>query len=143
MRPYLVLVALAACGSGEDVDGRLAARLAALGLGTGPIAFADAMKGIETKAYEGLLARVGSKRLRRDETLDAVLDIGNLLARADPLTAAARPPDPLGFDARLADARERALALARAVASGGTGEAEARELIASCVSCHVTFRILR
>ncbi len=101
------------------------------------------MKGIEAKGYEGLLARVGSKRLSGDEVLDAALEIENLLVRADPSTAAARPPDPLVFDTRLADARERALALARAAARGGTGEPESRDLIVSCVSCHVTFRTPR
>ncbi len=125
------------------MDGRLAARRAALGLKSGPIAFADAMKRIEAKGYEGLLARVGSKRLPKDEVLDMAVDVENLLARADPKTAAARPPNPLVFDARLADARERAMALARAVASGGTGEPEARDMIVSCVSCHVTFRTPR
>lgn len=125
------------------MDARLAARRAALGLAGGPIPFADAMKRIEAKAYEGLLARVGSKRLPKDEVLDAAVDIENLLLRADPATAVARPPNPLVFDTRLADARERALALARAVANGGTGEPEARELIVSCVSCHVTFRAPR
>jgi hypothetical protein len=140
MRPYL-LVLLAACGS--DVEGRLAARRAALGLANGPIPFADAMKGIEAKAYEALLARAGAKRLPADELLDAALDIENLLVRADASTAAARPPNPLDFDSKLKESRERALALARAVARGGTGEPEARALVDSCVHCHITFRTPR
>lgn len=125
------------------MDARLAARRAALGLGTGRVPFAEAMRQIEAREHEGILARVGSKRLTPDEVLDVALEVEDLLARADASTAAARPPDPHRFDARLADARARAAALARAVAKGGTGETEARELIASCVSCHVTFRILR
>lgn len=105
--------------------------------------FADAMKRVRTQGYEGLLARVGSKRLSKDEVLDAAVEIESLLARADPSTAEARPPDPPDFDAKMKAARERALAFARAAAKGGTGEAEARELVASCVACHVTFRTPR
>lgn len=108
-----------------------------------PLAFADAMKRIEAQGYEGLLARVGSKRLPADDALNAAVDLENLLARADPSTAEARPPDPPDFDAKMKAARERASAFARAVAKDGTGEAEARELVASCVACHVTFRTPR
>jgi hypothetical protein len=143
MRRYLVLVIVAACGSDGELDARLAARRAALGLADDPLTFPEAMIRIREKGYEGLLARVGSKRLRPDDVLDAALDLQNLLARADPATAAARPPDPPGFDSRLAHARAKALALARAVAAGGSGEAEAGDLVASCVDCHVTFRIPR
>jgi hypothetical protein len=145
MARYLVLCLVAACGSDGEVDARLAARRAAIGLGDGPVAFAEAMARIREKGYEGLLARaqLGSKRLLPDEVLDAALDLENLLARADPATAAARPPDPPGFDARLARARGKASALARAVAAGRSGEKEAGELIASCLDCHVTFRIPR
>lgn len=138
------MILVAACGSrGEDVDALLATRRAALGLGDGRIAFADAMARMRAKGYEGLLARVGSKRLLPDDVLDAALEIEDLLARADPANAAGRPPDPPGFDGRLAEARERARALARAVATGRVGEKEAGELLASCVDCHVTFRIPR
>jgi len=125
------------------VDARLATRRAALGLANEPLAFADAMKEVREKGYEGFLARVGSKRLTPDEVLDAALDLESLLQRADPRTAEARPPDPPRFDARLADARGRATALARAVAQGKSGDLEAKELLASCVDCHVTFRIQR
>ena len=143
MRRYLVAVLLAACGSGTDVDARLAARRAALGLGSAPLPFADAMKTIETKAYEAVLMRVGSKALPAEEVFDAAVEVENLLARADPKTAAARPPDPLVFDARMKDARERARALSRALALGRSGETEAGELALSCVACHVIFRTPR
>ncbi len=101
------------------------------------------MKTIETKAYEAILMRVGSRGLAAEEVFDAAVEIESLLARADPLTAAARPPDPPVFDARLKDARERATVLARVLADGGTGDMEARALIASCFACHVTFRTPR
>jgi hypothetical protein len=143
MRPYLVLALVAACGSEPDADARLAERRAALGTKSEPMPFADAMKRIEAQGYEGLLARVGSKRLSRDEVLDAAVEIESLLARADPSTAEARPPDPPDFDAQMKNARGRAAAFARAVAKGGTGEVEARELFASCQACHVTFRTPR
>lgn len=103
------------------------------------------MARIRERGYEGLLARtqLGSKAVRPDEVLDAALEIENLLARADPATAAVRPPDPPGFDARLAHARGKATDLARAVAAGRAGEKEAGELVASCLDCHVRFRIPR
>lgn len=125
------------------MEARLATRRVALGLPSEPLAFADAMKQVQEEGYEGLLARVGSKRLRPDEVLDAALDLENLLSRADAETAEARPPDPPLFDARLADARGKATALARAVARGNSGDLEAKDLLASCVDCHVTFRIPR
>lgn len=98
------------------------------------------MAGIEAKAFEGVLARVGSKRLARDEALDMALGLENLLSRADPSTAEARPSNPPVFDARLAAARGRALALARALARGEDGKTEAGEVVASCFDCHVIFR---
>jgi hypothetical protein len=140
----LALSLAAACGS-DGADARLAARRTALGLGEDPLAFADAMLRMREMGYEGLLARarLGSRRLRPDDVFDAALEIENLLARADPDTAAVRPPDPPGFDSRLADARARAADMARALARGEAGEEEAGELLASCVDCHVTFRIPR
>ncbi len=145
MRRYLVLCLVAACGAGGELDVRLAARRAALGLADDPLPFPEAMARIREKGYEGLLARAGSgsMRLQPDEVLDAALEIENLLARADPATAAVRPRDPPGFDARLAHARGKASALARSVAAGGSGGKEAGELVASCLDCHVTFRIRR
>jgi hypothetical protein len=146
MRRYLLPLAslpcllAAACGSGEDVEAKLAARRAALGLPAAPVAFAEAMRRMQEGGYEGLLARVGSKRLARDDVVDAALTIEGLLAHADPATAEARPPDPLRFDALLAGARRSATALARAVLSGGDGIEEAGEVIASCTACHLTFR---
>jgi hypothetical protein len=142
MRRYLVPLLLAACGRETDADARLAARRAALGLDTEPVPFADAMKTIEKRAYEAVLMRVGSKGLSAEEVLDVAVEVENLLARADPATAAVRPPDPLVFDARLKDARARAAAFARAALDEGAEE-EARALVASCVSCHVTFRTPR
>jgi hypothetical protein len=140
----VALCLAAACGSGtEELDARLQARRAALGLDDGTLTFADAMSRMRAKGYEGLLARVGSKRLRPDDVLDAALEIGSLLARADKETASVRPPDPPGFDSLLARARAKADELARAAAAGRTGEKEAGELLASCVDCHVTFRIPR
>jgi hypothetical protein len=101
------------------------------------------MARIQAKAYEGLLARVGSKGLPPAAALDGVLEIEDLLARADPATAASRPPNPPVFDARMQDARAKARELSRALARGEPGRAEAGDLIASCVACHVTFRAPR
>jgi hypothetical protein len=135
---------LAACGSGEDADARLAARRAALGLGgSASVPFAEAMARMQAKAFEGLLHRVGSKALPPGEALDAALEIEDLLARADAANAAARPPNPPVFDARLAASRGRALELARALARGRDGIKEAAEVVASCFDCHVMFRAPR
>ncbi|MCK6462047.1 MAG: hypothetical protein L6Q95_19365, partial [Planctomycetes bacterium] len=141
----LALSLVAACGSDGEADARLAARRAALGLPEDPVPVSEAMARLREKGYEGLLARaqLGSKALRPDEVLDAALEIESLLSRADPSTAAARPPDPPGFDARLAAARGKATDLARAIAAGKPGEREAGDLVASCLDCHVTFRIPR
>lgn len=145
MAALLALSLVAACGSDGEADARLAARRAALGLPEDPVPFSEAMARLREKGYEGLLARaqLGSKALRPDEVLDAALEIESLLSRADPSTAAARPPDPPGFDARLAAARGKATDLARAIAAGKPGEREAGDLVASCLDCHVTFRIPR
>lgn len=125
------------------MDADLQARRAVLGLPTEPLPFADAMRRIQQRGFEPLLARVGSKRLNRDDVADAALEIENLLARADPVTAEARPPDPPRFDSLLADARRKSTALARAVLAGGDGAQEAGEVIASCTACHLIFRELR
>jgi hypothetical protein len=92
------------------------------------------MRQMGVKAYEALLARVGSRRLTEEEVLDAAVEIETLLARA------VGPPDPPGFDPLLARSRTLARALALAVAQGKRGDAEARELLASCMDCHVIFR---
>jgi len=140
-RSYAALLLLAACSPAPDVDARLLARRAALGLGSGPLAFPEAMQRKGAKAYEALLARVGSRRLPADEVLDAALELENLLARADVATAGAvRDADPRGFDGRLEASRDRALDLARAIAAGGSGEKEARVLLMSCMECHLMFR---
>jgi len=95
---------------------------------------------MEKGAFEGLLTRVGSRRLPADEVLDAALRIEDLLARADPASAAARARAPAEFDDRLRQSREDALALARAVAAGERGTEIASVLITSCLGCHETFR---
>jgi len=123
-----------------DVDGLVVARRAALGLPAESRPFADAMKRMQEKGYEGFLARVGSKRVPADDVVDAALDMENLLAHADPSTAEARPPEPPRFDALLADARRKTTALARAVLAGGSGRKEAGEVVASCTACHLVFR---
>jgi hypothetical protein len=98
------------------------------------------MRRMQDRGYEGLLARVGSKRLAKDDVIDAALDIENLLAHADPLTAEARPPDPSRFDALLGDARRKSTALARAMIAGGDGVKEAGEVVAACTACHLIFK---
>jgi hypothetical protein len=140
LRALALALVAAACAPTPDPVGRLAARRAALGLSSEPLPFAEAMERMEAKAYESFLVRVGSRRHSDEEVLDAAVDIENLLARADGVTAEARPPDPPTFDDRLRAARERASAFARAVASGGRGEAEAGELLACCMQCHLIFR---
>jgi len=142
MRPYLLLPALlAACADpGPDLETELQARRAALGLPKEPLPLKAAMQEMQRRAFEPLLGRVGSRRLPPPEVLDAALRMENLLARAEPAGAEGRAHDPAAFDALLADARDRAFALARAVASGNEGTPEAYGLLATCVNCHRRFR---
>jgi hypothetical protein len=141
-RFYLLCLLAAACGdAGRDVDDELAGRRAALGLGQDPLPFADAMAWMRQRAIEGLLGRAGSRRLDRDDLLDAALRIENVLARADLASAGRhRAPDPDGFDRFTHRTREDAAALARAVAKGGNGQAEAMALLTACVECHLNHR---
>jgi len=123
------------------VDAELEARRAVLGLAQEPLPFADAMAWMRAQAVEGLLTRVGSRRLRRDEVLDAALGIENALARAElPSAGRHRAPDPEGFDRLMRRTREQANALARAVEKGEDGTAEAAALLTGCVECHRTHR---
>jgi len=123
------------------VDAELAARRAALGLAQDPFPFADAMAWMETRAVEGLLTRVGSRRVRRDDVLDAALGIENALARAElPSAGRHRAPDPEGFDRLVRRTRDRAKVLARAMVKGEDGKAEATALLTACVECHRNHR---
>jgi len=139
MRPvYLLglLLLLAACGKQADaVQERLAARRTALGLPPDPLTFEDAMRAMEEARYETVLARVGSRRLSREEVLDTALQVESLLARAEP--PAGRPPR---FAGLLGVSRQAALELARAAAGDGPLEKPAYALIASCLDCHREFR---
>jgi hypothetical protein len=139
--PLLCLLA-AACGDASaDLDRELAARRAALGLGNEPLSFADAMTWMRKRTMEGLLARVGSRRLRRDDVLDTALRLENVLARTEPASAGRhRAADPGGFDRLLRRSREQAGALARAMASGADGRDEAATLLTTCVECHLEHR---
>ena len=122
------------------MDEVLAGRRVALDLGGAALSFHDAMAAMEKGAYEGLLSRVGSRRLPREDVLDAALRIEALLARADPLTADERARAPGEFDRLASRARAGAGALARATAAGELGETEAAALLTSCVECHRAFR---
>lgn len=93
------------------------------------------------RTIEGLLTRVGSRRLHRDDVLDTALRIENVLSRADPASAGRhRASDREGFDLLHGRAREAASGLARAVASGRDGEQEAATLLTACVECHLNHR---
>jgi len=123
------------------VEAALTSRRAALGLAQDPLPFGDAMDWMEERAVEGLLARVGSRRLHRDDVLDAALRIENVLARATPASAGRhRASDPEGFDRLTLRTREQAAALARAVAAGEDGKQEAATLLTACVECHLNHR---
>ncbi|MHC4548649.1 MAG: hypothetical protein ACYTEZ_07710 [Planctomycetota bacterium] len=141
MRWFYLLCLLAACGnSGRDAKEVLLARRVALGLGEEPLAFADAMHAMAKREVEGLLARVGSRRLPREQVLDEAVRIESLLARADPASAGAyRAANPEEFDALAAQARRRALQFARA-AAGEDARREAEQLLVACVDCHLTYR---
>jgi hypothetical protein len=141
-RFYLLCLLAGACGPAlPDVDAELAARRAALGLAQDPLPFADAMAWMEAQAVEGLLTRVGSRHVPRDDVLDAALGIENALARAELASAGHyRAPDREGFDRLMRRTREQANALARAMVEGADGKAEAAALLTGCVECHRTHR---
>lgn len=141
-RFYLLCLLAAACGAaGKDIDEDLTARRAALGLQKDPIPYAEAMAWMRERGIEGLLARVGSRRLHKDDALDAALRIENMLARADLASAGRhRAPDPEGFDGLSRRTREHANALARALAKGATGKEEGATLLTACVECHLNHR---
>lgn len=114
---------------------RLAARRTALGLPPDPLTFKAAMHEMDKARYETVLARVGSRRLSREEVLDTALQVENLLARAEP--PAGQPPR---FQGLLGVSRKAALELARAAAGEESLEKPAYALIASCLDCHREFR---
>jgi hypothetical protein len=141
-RFYLLCLLAAACGdAGKDIDEELMSRRAALGLKQDPMSFSAAMAWMGERTIEGLLTRVGSRRLHSDDVLDAALRVENALARADLASAGEhRATDPAGFDRLTLQTREHATALARAVAAGGDGKEEAATLLTACVECHLTYR---
>lgn len=90
---------------------------------------------------EGFLTRVGSRRLHRDDVLDAALRVENVLARADLASAGKhRASDPGGFDRLHLRTRDLATALARAIVAGEDGKEEGATLLTACVECHLTYR---
>ncbi|MHC4134374.1 MAG: hypothetical protein ACYTDU_00250 [Planctomycetota bacterium] len=141
-RFYLLCLLAAACGdAGPDLEAELTTRRAALGLEQDPLPFADAMAWMEKRVVEGLLTRVGSRRLHKDDVLDTALRIENVLARAELASAGRhRASDPEGFDRLTARTRGHAAALARAVAAGKDGKEEAATLLTACVECHLNYR---
>lgn len=123
------------------MDEELATRRAALGLSEEPLPFTDVMAWMGARTMEGFLTRVGSRRLHRDDVLDAALRIENVLARADLASAGRhRAQDPEGFDRLHVRTRDDAGALARAVASGKDGREQAATLLTACVECHLNYR---
>jgi hypothetical protein len=141
-RFYLLCLLAATCGDVRPTpDAELTARRAALGLGKDPLSFTEAMAWMGERSIEGLLARVGSRRLHRDDVIDAALRIENVLARADLASAGKhRAADPGGFDRLHLRTRDHATALARAVAAGEDGKEEAATLLTACVECHLNYR---
>ncbi|MHC4972876.1 MAG: hypothetical protein ACYTG3_11145 [Planctomycetota bacterium] len=141
-RFYLLCLLAATCGdAGPNPDAELTSRRAALGLGKGPLSFAEAMAWMGERTMEGFLTRVGSRRLHRDDVLDAALRVENVLARADLASAGKhRASDPGGFDRLHLRTRDLATALARAIVAGEDGKEEGATLLTACVECHLTYR---